>query len=129
MAPSIRLGDPSGNISLPPTKMSRVSCPFGCARLVIDDQTINEQKQHTQKRTRAATYAPDMLLAAKRDPGLVALLERTFAAFLVGGERRTTLPPMPRAQRGHGTCAGRAVGLHIDILEAGAGSLRRDLQK
>jgi hypothetical protein len=46
------------------------------------------------------TYSPELLLAAKRDPALVAQLERSFATFLADSEWRTTLPTMPRAQRG-----------------------------
>ena len=53
-----------------------------------------------QERTRAVTYPQELLVAAKRDPGLITQLERSFAAFLADSEWRTTLPAMPRAQRG-----------------------------
>ena len=56
-------------------------------------------RRHAQERTRTAAYSPELLLAAKRDPALVAQLERTYATFLADGDWRTTLPPMPRAQR------------------------------
>ena len=53
-----------------------------------------------QERTRQVSYPPDLLLSAKHIPGIVAELERSFAAFLRDPDaKRMSLPAMLRSQR------------------------------